>query len=102
MFVALFLGLLVFYLKTQVYSLAFVSLLAIVMTVIPKKTKILNGVIMGISSLSIDKSIIRLKIGEAPTKTYKIIISNSVLDNVVLHESISVEISYLGEFIRLL
>ena len=100
MFVALFLGLLVFYLKNQVYSLAFVSLLAIVMTVIPKKTKILNGVLMGISSLSIDKSIIRLKIGE--TKTYKIIISNSVLDNVVLHESISVEISYLGEFIRLL
>jgi hypothetical protein len=99
--IVFFLGLSIFYLKNHVYSLLIISSLAIVLIAIPKKSKTLNGMIMGISSISRNKSIIRLKIDE--TRTFKkIIIPNSILDKIVIHENISVEISHLGNFIRVI
>ncbi len=88
----------VFYIRDKMYGFLIISLLAIIVTIIPKKSKTLHGIIMGVSTISYSKSILRLKRDER--KTYKILIPNSILDKIVLYENVSIEISYFGNFIR--
>ena len=95
-----FLVLSVFYIRDKMYGFLIISLLAIIVTIIPKKPKTLHGMIMGVNSISHRKSILRLKTDER--KICKIIIPNSVLDNIVLYSNVNIEISYLGNFVRFL